>query len=278
MTIEDIILSNDTRGVSRLRRKLPPDYCRQAARFVLDSRGPVLILTGFYVAPGYETDGPIGAAVLGRALEQSGYTVRYVTDGSTQMMRKLVRGRKKKVIDFPVADFKTSQKNAEKILADVKPGLAIAIERCAMTWNGHYLNMWGKDISDHTAKLDYLFMGVERTVGVGDGGNEIGMGLLYDAIPQISTLPQDPASTSASHLVIASVSNWGAYGLVGYLSILTGKSLLPSIEEEVDMVKKWVDMGGVDGVSGEQIYMVDGFTLEQNSDILARIHREVASL
>ncbi|MCH7997839.1 MAG: DUF4392 domain-containing protein, partial [Chloroflexi bacterium] len=155
--------------------------------------------------------------------------------------------------------------------------LAVSIERCGMTEEKKYLNMRGKDISSHTAKIDYLFQRVDRTVGIGDGGNEIGMGLLYDEIPKISTLVESPAITPAEHLIIASVSNWGGYGLVGYLSILSGRNLLLSAKEDEKLIKKWVDMGGVDGVSGEQTYTVDNTTPEQNSDVLARIHQEIAA-
>ncbi|MFQ5875626.1 MAG: DUF4392 domain-containing protein [Dehalococcoidia bacterium] len=277
MTIEDIILSQDNRGVSQLRYKLPPDYCEKAARFILETRGSVVILTGFYTSPSYETDGPAGAVVLGRALETLGFKVFYVTDGCTDMMRKLVRGPEGKVIDFPVSDHESSQRLAEAIFSYVRPGLAVAIERCAFNQAQKYINMHGRDITEHTAKLDYLFLRVNRTVGVGDGGNELGMGVLYDAIAQVPTLVKDPATTSATHLVIASVSNWGAYGLVGYISILSGINLLPSTKEEQSMVKTWVDMGGVDGLDGERAYKVDGFSLEENSAVLQAIQSEVAA-
>src|SRR5207244_2126902 len=45
----------------------------------------VVIVTGFCVPPGIpETDGPPGAAVLGRALDRLGAHVRYVTDASVR--------------------------------------------------------------------------------------------------------------------------------------------------------------------------------------------------
>ena len=58
MSIEDIILAQDKRGISALRSHLPSDYCLQTARFVLDHPGPVLIATGFSIpmAQATETD------------------------------------------------------------------------------------------------------------------------------------------------------------------------------------------------------------------------------
>jgi hypothetical protein len=49
-TIEDIILSKDGRGISNLRDSLSKDYCNQAAKFVLNNKGVVMITTGFYIA------------------------------------------------------------------------------------------------------------------------------------------------------------------------------------------------------------------------------------
>ncbi len=278
MTIEDIILSRDTRGVSRLRRRLPADFCRRAAQCVLESEGPVLILTGFYVKGSWETDGPPGAVTIGRALEALGRKVLYVTDGAAPMLRKLVGGPKKKVREFPITGHEASKIESRGILTEMKPGLAISIERCGMTRESKlYLNMRGVDISENTAKLDYLFQRVDRTVAIGDGGNEIGMGSVYDHIPAVSTLAPDPATTPAEHLIIASVSNWGGYGLVACLSMLTGKDLLPTAEEEFAMVKKWVDAGGVDGISGEKVYTVDNMEAGHTAEILAKIGREVSA-
>ena len=78
-----------------MRRRLPPDFCSRAAQHVLESEGPVIILTGFYVKGSWETDGPPGAVAIGRALEKLGRQVTYVTDGAAPMLRKLVRGAKK---------------------------------------------------------------------------------------------------------------------------------------------------------------------------------------
>ena len=103
------------------------------------------------------------------------------------------------------------------------------------------------------------------------------MGSVYEHIPAVSTLVPDPAVTPADHLIIASVSNWGGYGLVACLSILTGKDLLPSTEEEFEMVKKWIDLGGVDGISGEKVYTVDNMDAGQTANTLSRLHQEVAA-
>ena len=73
-----------------------------------------------------------------------------------------------------------------------------------------------------------------------------------------------------------SSSNWGGYGLTAALSKQKGKNLLPSIEEEQDLVKRTVNMGAVDGMSTKQEYKVDGFTLEENSQALVKLHEYLA--
>ena len=48
--------------------------------------------------------------------------------------------------------------------------------------------------------------------------------------------------------------------------------MLPSLEYEQDLVRKTVDAGAVDGMSAKQEYRVDGFTLEENSQTVQRLH------
>ena len=154
--------------------------------------------------------------------------------------------------------------------------MIISIERCSLTADGAYLNMRGRDISAFNARVDHLFTDHPATVGIGDGGNEIGMGNLAKEIPDVETLPDNPAATRVTKLVISSVSNWGGYGLAASLSRLAGRNLLPSVEQESDLLRRTVDLGSVDGFSAEARYYVDGFSLEENGELLARLHQLLA--
>ena len=272
-TIEDIILSRDKRGMTPLRPYLPDDFCTRAARLILDAPGRALIATGFYIARAGapETDGPPGAYFIGRALQALGYSVTYVSDHySAPLFEGLVDAGD--VVEFPMGDAKASESFAVDLLAQLQPSVAIAIERCGFTASGRYLNMRGEDTSAYHAKLDYLFLHHDVTVGIGDGGNEIGMGNLAEHIPSVDSLPNQPATTTVSQLVIASVSNWGGYGVIAALSQLTGRNLLPSVAEEEDVIRAMVDKGAVDGIAGVQVYAVDGFPLEENRQTLEALH------
>ena len=94
--------------------------------------------------------------------------------------------------------------------------------------------MHGQDISPYNARIDYLFFNHLATVGIGDGGNEIGMGNLASVITTVPSLVKIPCVTTTTKLIASSVSNWGGYGLVAALSRQRGKNLLPSVEAEQD--------------------------------------------
>ena len=276
-SIEDIILDHDNRGVSHLRSHLPSDFCRQAAQYIMDHPGDVTIVTGFYIlsAGSPETDGPSGALAIGKALEALGRRVSYVTDACTMLVLRDLVGSDTEITDFPIADVATSRRVAGEILDRLKPALIISIERCGRTGSDTYLNMRSVDITQHTARLDYLFEAGVPSVGIGDGGNEIGMGNLAEFIPAVDTLPKDPAVTKVDRLIISSVSNWGGYGLVAALSQLAGRNLLPSVENETRLIHRMVDAGAVDGTTGDRKYYVDGFTTEENGALLTRLHAAV---
>ena len=276
-TIEDIILSEDMRGVSELRPFLAGDFCDQAAQYVLDHPGRVAIITGFYIltAGKHETDGPPGAIAIGSALEALGREVTYVTDCHTApMMREWLEDRSQ-VVEFPIADEETSRAAARQLLGELRPDLLISIERCGRNAEDVYLNMLSRDITEYTARLDYLFELGIPSVGIGDGGNEIGMGNLVEHIPPVDRLPDEPAISTVDRLVIASVSNWGGYGLVGAMSLKVGRNLLPSLEDDARLIAQMVDEGAVDGGSGLNRYYVDNFTLEQNGELLGLLHKLV---
>lgn len=274
MSIETTILAQDKRGIAALRPHLSPHYCTDTAQFLLDHAGTVFIATGFYILKAHapETEGPPGALALGNALTSLGRRVVYISDQYTTPLLKHLAAPTAECIDFPIADVQTSQQYAAELLTQFDPGMVIAIERCGLTQVGTYLNMRGNDISATTARLDELFIQHPHSIGIGDGGNEIGMGNLAPYIPCIDTLPDMPAITRTTHLVIASVANWGAYGLIAALSALVDQNLLPAPDAETALIQRAVAFGAVDGINSQQAPTVDGFSLAQNEAVLTRLH------
>ena len=278
MTIlEDIILEHDKRGIAPLRQSIPSDYLNRSAEIVLSNVGKVFITTGFYIltAGTIETDGPPGAIALGNGLEKLGYEVVYITDSYASKFLDEYRSHKSRLIDFPICSDEESCKYSKTLLGEEKPAILISIERCGRSHDGLYRNMRNLSITEYTAQIDRLFDLHNTTIGIGDGGNEIGMGNVYKAVEKSTQLVENPAITKVSELIISSVSNWGGYGLLAQLSQATGINLLPNIVDEKDMIEGMVNLGAVDGVTGKSVYQVDGFELNQNAIILDNLAKEL---
>ena len=101
------------------------------------------------------------------------------------------------------------------------------------------------------------------------------MGNLADVIPTVDSLPDYPAVNQVDRLVIASVSNWGGYGLIASLSKIAGENLLPSVESETAMLHGMIEAGVVDCTTGDAVPTVDNFSAEENGALLARLHQAV---
>lgn len=277
-TIEDIILDHDRRGINALRPHLPADFCDQAAQYALEHPGPVIIATGFYImmsdAP--ETDGPPGAFAIGNALRELGHRVLYTADEPMAYMMASWATRQhdpSPIIRFPIIDdSRINDHFVQETITEREPALLISIERCSSDSDGIYRNMRGRDISPQTARIDRLFQEGLPSIGIGDGGNEIGMGNLQEVIAGADQLPDHPAVVGCDRLIAASTSNWGGYGLVAALSVRVGRNLLPHVDTDADCIRFLVDAGAVSGVSGEHDYLVDEFTLEENAAVLQELH------
>lgn len=258
-TIEDVVLRHSKRGMTVLRSYMSRDYCRQAARRILElEKGTILLTTGFYVAGHAETDGPLGTVVLAKALEKQGFYPVIITD---EFCRGFFEAADLEVCYVDVED---GAEKYEALLEKFAPTALISIERCGRNVKNDYANMRGVSIKEYTARTDWLFIQARKqgipTFGVGDGGNEIGMGNLKEVIS--GKLELVPCKVKVDTLVIATVSNWGAYAIAAYIQKMTGTKVLPGFSEIKEYLSLIVNMGSVDGVTKEQTLSVDGFSLD----------------
>ena len=156
-----------------------------------------------------------------------------------------------------------------ELLGKYTPVGLISVERCGENAAREYANMRGVSISDKTASVDLFFriaFGIVPTIGVGDGGNEIGMGNVASIIEEKLSLK--PCVITVDELVIATVSNWGAYAIIAYLEKLSGVKVFMNFEEAKAFIKKTVEMGSVDGVLKKQNLSVDGFNMDTEKEII----------
>ncbi len=265
--IEDAILQHSHRGMTTLANYMPHDFCHDAAREILSwGRGTVFLTTGFFVNGFPETDGPAGTMVVANALRDLGFSPVIVAE---PFARAYFADHDLAVLSVQ----KTYDEQRYRDLIDAfNPVGLISIERCGRNADGDYLNMRGRSVGDLTSSVDDLFLiakGNIPTVGIGDGGNEIGMGALLDVIH--ATLSIDPCVVPVDKLILASVSNWGAYGLVGCFEELTGQQLLPTWAKVKEFIDYTVSLGSVDGVSGENVSTVDGYEISVSKAVYESI-------
>jgi hypothetical protein len=275
----------------------------------------VFIATGWVdqplVDPGHgETDGPPGAVALARALRLICkarpiiLTDACLVDGVSQLaraagfqcvepehlhysisMNKLLT---LSVLPFPES-WDDAQKEAIRLFDQLKPSACIAIERGGMNEQGIIHNMAGMDTSATQAKLDALFqLAAKRdtlTLGIGDGGNEIGMANIADCIRGSIPFGRECAcgcggglvpNTIVNFLLPAAVSNWGAYALASMLAVLSRmKDALPDPAREKRVLEAAAVAGFHDAIYGEVCGSVDGSPLETQLAIVQLMREAV---
>ncbi len=286
--------------IDRIEALIQQDVGRGATALFAASRGGLLaaveafaaarpvhvgLLTGFFVPgaqpPAAETDGPAGAALLALALTRIGVTCRVLTDAACRSACAAAlsgAGLAGTAIDAVAPDAPL----APVIENWRAPGIdwVIAIERCGLSADGRPRNMRGEDIGAYVAPLDHVFTaGPWRTIAIGDGGNEVGMGalpagLIAREVPLGATIA---CVTPADFLVSAGVSHWGAYGLLAGLALREPawrETLLDCLDPAVDqrIVRTLVRQGpAVDGVTLGRTLTIDGLDMTAHAAKLRQV-------
>ena len=135
-----------------------------------------------------------------------------------------------------------------------------------------YYNMRGRDYGRGRARIDMLFdAGMDRgvpVIAVGDGGNEIGMGAVADAVETSVPFgaPGDcpcgggiGAVTGADILMTAAVSNWGCTAICAAMALRTADArLLHSPAMEARLLEVMTAQGLINSADGIIDPHVDG--------------------
>jgi hypothetical protein len=187
------------------------------------------------------------------------------------------------VQSFPVDDTQAIEAS-HRMLDDLRPSALVAIEKLGPNERGVYHMVKGHDSSAFQAKVGRLFeAAIPRgvlTIGVGDRGNEIGMGVIAETVKRL--LPygarcQCPCgagvadATRVDVVVPGTCSNWGAYGIAACLAaLLDMPEILHDASAETRMLHACIDAGMADGISILCEPAVDG--------IAEDVHRAIVTL
>ena len=296
-----------------LTGELPLTYA--AAKKLADETKPgdvVFFLTGLLVRSKFtpeiaESDGPIGIAVLIYTMQRAlGITPVIVADETMvkplETVMKYV-GYRRIPIETVVGACAPSKrptrayaiitmsdcpdearKEAEELIDKYDPAAIISCERGGPNEFGVTHNSQGLDISKGHCRSDLLFKAAyERdsvrpvTIGIGDGGNEVGMGNIHDSLYE--WLPHGDVcccgcgggiipETKCDVLISSTVSNWGASALAAALAILKGDlGALATLEVHKQAMLGTADAGFIDSPTGEVTTRVDGMDMDVHNAI-----------
>lgn len=294
------------RGVERLHaaaRQLGASSLVGAAadRLASTPTGGIAIITTGSVSRAWisptvaENDGPAGAAVLARGLALGKRMTCVVLAEETLLpalapiftaaglavlpFEDAVRAGEGSLAAVALRPFPTDDRlglqTAREVLDELRPSLLISSERVGRNQAGVYHSMQGRDFGMGRARVDLVFDEANRrgipTVAVGDGGNEIGMGVIAEAVAE--HVPNGNqctcgcgggigAVTRADALVTAACSNWGCYAISAALACRLGDpGLLHTQALEDSLLRRGVEIGLIDSVKGSVEASVDGIPL-----------------
>jgi hypothetical protein len=258
---DDRVVFDDRRGMRSLLHILPPSPAGRAARRLLAERRRLLLCTGFPVGGRPETDGPAGTVVLARALGVLGHDIAVVSWPEALAVMVSSLG------DLPCVP----------IPRGVRPppvaGVPITIEVCGRAADGAYRNLHGRDVRADAPWFEET-VGLHALVGIGDGGNEFGMGSAPAA--WFEQHPVERPVSTCDVLVAGQVSNWAALAVVAALAVETGRDLLPGPDDYQRLLADLAAGGAVDGMTGVPQPTEDGFPLGTGPSVLAELRRWVA--
>uniref|UniRef100_A0A8C6US25 D-glutamate cyclase n=1 Tax=Neogobius melanostomus TaxID=47308 RepID=A0A8C6US25_9GOBI len=285
----------------------------------LSHASSVAITTGFpthYMHnPPDETDGPPGAVAMANMLLSLGKQVTMVSDRrGLQLNQDLIdEAVTSGVLSAPVPLVTFEDNGPDSAVrflchdGDIsKPRYdhLVAIERSGRAADGNYYNMRGINIKHLVDPIDDLFVAAKEipgisTTGIGDGGNELGMGKMKERVK--SLMPKGDliaCDVPADYAITCGVSNWGGYAVACGLFLLQNcpshqrylkkglglngtappeesqrwTSGLPSVDKEESFLSTLVRFGVRSGKTGNLAMEVDGLTFHPtHSELIARL-------
>jgi hypothetical protein len=239
--------------------------------------------------PAGETDGPPGAVVLALAVAALGGIPVLLTEAPfLDNLRATALSCGLGIRDpeiaagvpwtcglLPLSSQDDAAGQAASYLERFDPTLLVAIEKNGPNPDGGSYTASGTPVASGRARAEHLFdLAASRRIpslGIGDNGNEIGFGLIRDAVRKHKPRGEILATRVATDvLVAANTSNWGGYGVVAAMAaILSRPELLHTPDDEERMIRACVAANGVDGSTGQHLPQVDGTSVDVNRGLVA---------
>jgi hypothetical protein len=247
-----------------------------------------------------ENDGPLGAASLAVAIRFGLHATPLVLteaeflDVTTTSLRAFgiwpdQLSVARDMYHYAAVDAFPTDERADAFVAAVMalgPSAVICVEKLGVNARGVAHTATGRALEGGRAPAERLIdRARERgiyTVGIGDNGNEIGFGLITDAVRQHKPYGaecQCPcrsglATVNATDgLIVANVSNWGAYALTAVISLITrNPHLMHDGAAEERALASCVAAGGADGRSGRPVYAADGIPGRLHGHFVDMLH------
>ncbi len=237
----------------------------------------VLLTTGFYIpeANSIETDGPLGTLLLADSLSSLGIEVTIlIEDYAEDIFLNAYKCLDNK-INFKFLSLDKSYTYQELVSDDVTH--FIALERPGAASDGNYYNHKGNTINSYHYPLDAHFKKAKKngviTIGIGDGGNELGLGNMYNYFKKaVANGEKNCTIIGSDYLVLAGVSNWAGYALASLLKYKSKNNTLYSTHKIDCLLTTIVEYGAVDGIRKKQTKTVDGLDLGYEEQILEKIN------
>jgi hypothetical protein len=254
----------------------------------------VIVTTGLVTPhiPRGETDGPSGALTLARAVILA-RRARVVLFTEPQVVPVLEAGvealggaendgqgweSRLRIRPFPTDGARAMAAGRRLVRAEA-PAALVSIEKLGPNARGVIHTMRGEDVTRYQARTDALFgLASERgilTVGIGDRGNEIGMGGLLRRMARCACAcgGSIACAVAARFPVAAFTSNWGAHAVTAAMAGRLGlPHLLPRPRSEARMLRRMVRAGAMDGATRRREPTVDGSGLALQVAFLGLLH------
>lgn len=254
----------------------PVSYQIAQALLTTKPGSKVCIFTGAQDPSHYpkgENDGPLGAVVVARALEQLGHHCTIFSEEAVVAGIKGIGDCIGYKVDAQALSLEPCAQY-DQIANDYD--IFFSTEKQGMNSKGIPHTVSGTSRAGERCKVDLICNAMRKqgklTIGVGDGGNEIGFGKIYK---ETCALIKDSDKcrcgcgggiitvTATDLLYPVAISNWGCYAIVAALAICSGKKELALTPlEEHEMLKNSIKLELGDGGSGKYYYAVDGVSGE----------------